>query len=164
MDRTDWIGKKKSFLVSCLSWYRLLCSGAHMSDFLMWESAYTVLLMGKTAYLSCERLPHARDYFSAYSIVFHFVYYGMWICFDHDCSCCSLSQVLVLLVWLVTPCLVTVCLVTRSTQLQEWNLTEKVCICSPFVYKLITAFVGEMRHLPPRVIGCLCLIDTMKRN
>ena len=95
---------------------------------------------------------------TTYPIVFHFVYYGMWIWFDHDCSCCSLSQVLVLPAWLVTPCLVTVCLVTRSTQLQEWNLTEKVCICSPFVCKLTTTLVGEMRHFPPKVIGCLFLV------
>ena len=59
-----------------------------------------------------------------------------------------------LLAWLVTPCLVIVCLVIRSTQLQEWNLTAKVCICSPFVFKLTTTLVGEMRHFSPTVIGC----------
>ena len=63
-----------------------------------------------------------------------------------------------LLAWLVILCLVTVCLVTRSTQLQEWNLTEKVCICSPFVCKLTTTSVGEMRHFHPSVITCLFLL------
>ena len=76
-----------------------------------------------------------------------------------DFSC---LQDLSLLAWLVTRCLATVCLVTRSTQLQEWNLTEKVCICSPFVCKLTsTFFPGGDQLLVSLVYRC---IDTVKRN